>query len=475
MRDLLKNVKKTIERFSMLEKGDHVLAAVSGGPDSVALLRVLLLLIPEYRICLTVAHLNHGLRGAESDRDESFVREMSEEMGVGFISTRVDILAIKEGKGRSLEELGREERYRFFEEAALACGAGKIATGHHSDDQAETVMLNLIRGSGLGGLSGIPPMRDRRIIRPLLFVTKKDIHAFLHQECLPYREDSTNVTPLFIRNRIRQGLLPELSLQYNPRIVAGLCKTAEILRRDEDYLQSVIRQILLNWGVETCCPEKIIPLDQLMELHESLRARIIKYLLGSLATPDTKIGYRHIESILNLCLYPSPQSVALNLPGRILVERHANSLRFKRFSAGVGRPGNCKRKGKPIEYAYPVVIPGAIHLPHMSKTICFEFLLHPDWPLTKYHPQYDYLDYDKTIPPLILRNHKQGDRITPLGMTGTKKLHDYFIDKKIPVSQRPDIPILVDSRSVIWVAGHMISEHVKVTSQSTKVLKAEMV
>ncbi|MBE0556578.1 MAG: tRNA lysidine(34) synthetase TilS, partial [Proteobacteria bacterium] len=179
---MLKTVRKTIERASMLTCGDHLLVAVSGGPDSVALLRALTLLSSEYQLRLTTAHLNHGLRGIEAREEEDFVRCISHALGITCICKTVDIRLLRIGKGRSLEEIGREERYRFLNEAAEACGARKIATGHHRDDQAETVLINLIRGSGIAGLKGIVPVRDNRIIRPLLDVTRGEVLEFLNRE-----------------------------------------------------------------------------------------------------------------------------------------------------------------------------------------------------------------------------------------------------------------------------------------------------
>jgi tRNA(Ile)-lysidine synthase len=475
MGNILKNVRKTIENFSMLEQGDHVLVAVSGGADSVALLRVLTILSNEYRLRLTIAHLNHGLRGAEADSEEAFVCHFSKEMGIGFISRRVDIRTLQKSKGRSLEEIGRDERYMFLDEAAHSCGAGKIATGHHSDDQAETVILNLIRGSGLDGLKGIPPMRDRRIIRPLLYVSKKDIHTFLQQEGLPYIKDSSNMDPIFLRNSIRHRLLPELASHFNPRIKIGLCKTAEIIRREDDYLKSVIRQILLKWNIVSGHTEMGLPLDEFTDLHEALRARIIKYLLESLTESKTGIGYRHVESVLNLCLSNRQQIVSLDLPGRICVEKYMNVLRIKKRTNRPARQSDRKNQANQPGFSFTVAVPGVVSLPKMGKAIHFDFVKKPDLAKIKYSPQIAYLDYEMISLPLILRNHKPGDRIEPLGMTGTKKLHDYFIDRKIPFSFRDEIPLLVDTKSVIWIAGQTISERVKVSGQTKKVMRAEMV
>ena len=226
----------------MLEPGDRLVVAVSGGPDSVALLRLLSLLTDEYRLGLTAAHLNHGLRKGEADEEEAFVRGLCDGMGIACIGRRIDIRALRATKRGSLEELCREERYRFLAETAEKCGAVKIAVGHHRDDQAETVLLHLLRGCGPEGLRGILPVRGGRIIRPLLEVGRSDILAFLAAEGLPYMTDSSNASPLFLRNRIRNELIPRLAADYNPRLIEGLCQTAGIIRREDDYLRGVVRQ-----------------------------------------------------------------------------------------------------------------------------------------------------------------------------------------------------------------------------------------
>ena len=475
MGNMLKTVRRTIKRFSMLSAGDHVLVAVSGGPDSVALLRILTILAPEYGLRLTIAHLNHGLRGDEADSDETFVRRQAEEMGLPFISRQVDIRALQKGSGRSLEEIGRRERYRFLEEALHSCGADKIATGHHRDDQAETVLLNLIRGSGLEGLKGIPPLRDRRIIRPLLFVSKNDIHEFLLQKGFPFILDSSNEMPCFLRNKIRQQLLPELVSHFNPRMAIGLSRTAEVIRRDDDYLQSVVRGILRKWEVAVSLSEVHLPLAEFMDLHGALRARIIKYLLESYAPLGAAIGYQHVESVLNLCHSDRHGRVSLDLPGGISVEKRTEILLIQKAPTGFRRQSGRKDRGKKAGYSYPIEIPGVIHLSGIGRSIHFDFVNKPDFESIKQSPDIAYLDYERMCPPLQLRNCQPGDRIEPLGMTGKKKLHDYFIDRKIPLPLRAEIPLIVDALSVVWIAGQTVSERVKIDGETKKVLKAEMV
>jgi tRNA(Ile)-lysidine synthase len=330
---MLKRIRKTIADCSLLERGDHLLVAVSGGPDSVALLRAMVLLSSEYDLQLTTAHLNHGLRGVEAKKEEAFVRRLCAGMGIACICKTIDIRMLQKGRGMSLEEIGREERYRYLDETAEICGAGKIATGHHRDDQAETVLINLLRGCGPEGLKGIPPVRDGRIIRPLLHVGRGEILEFLDREGLSYMTDISNLSPLFLRNRIRHELIPELTLRYNPGIVEALSHTAEIIRKEDDYLQTVIRQILSRWGILPGAEEIRLPLAALLLLHEALQGRVIKCLLEAAARPGYGIAYRHIEAVLAFASKPRRRSASLDLPGLIRVEREGELLKIGRVSS----------------------------------------------------------------------------------------------------------------------------------------------
>ena len=342
---MLKKVRKTITDSLLLERGDHLLVAVSGGPDSVALLWTLVLLSLEYELQLTTAHLNHGLRGAEAQAEEAFVHSLCAGMGINCISKTVDIRILQKGRGKSLEEVGREERYRFLDETAQTCGAKKIATGHHRNDQAETVLINLLRGSGLEGLKGIVPVREDRIIRPLLHVGREEILEFLNREGLTYIMDSSNLNPHFLRNRIRHQLIPELTARYNPGIVRGLSQTAEIIRREDDYLQVMVRQILSRWGIVPGEADILLPLKDFIDLHEALQRRVIKCLLGAAALSGNGVGYRHIEAVLALARSSHHRKASLDLPGLIRVEREESVLRIGRVNSRPVRRDKPKRNG----------------------------------------------------------------------------------------------------------------------------------
>ena len=470
---MLNKVRKTIEQHAMLVQGDHLLVAVSGGADSVCLLRILARLAEEFRLRLTVAHLNHGLRGAESEGEEAFVRHLSDEMGIAFISRRVDVDSLRRGKGRSLEEIGREERYRFLDETAKRCVAGKIATGHHRDDQAETLLIHLLRGSGPEGLRGILPIRDGRLIRPLLDVGRTEILEYLRQERVPFMTDSSNLSPLFLRNRIRVGLIPELTANYNPRLVEGLCHTAAIIRGEDDYLQGVVRRIVAGWGIAPDAVEAAVPVAALCGLHEALQGRIVKWLLEAAVPSKNGVGYAHVEAVLALARGMESRYRSLDLPFGILVEREGTLLRIR--STGDRRARGRKRKASQPLFEYRLEIPATVHLTEIGRTIHLDLIGKPTLREMKEEPRKAFMDYERVNPPLILRGAVQGERIDLFGSGGNKKLKEYFIDRKIPRPLRKQIPLLCDSRSVIWIAGERISERVRVTGETKKVLKAEMV
>jgi tRNA(Ile)-lysidine synthase len=342
---VLKKVRKTIADSHLLERGDHLVVAVSGGPDSVALLWALVLLSREYALQLTTAHLNHGLRGEESQREERFVHSLCAGLGIRCIGKTVDICTLQRERRKSLEDVAREERYRFFHETAEACGAKKIATGHQRDDQAETVLINLLRGSGLEGLKGIVPLREGRIIRPLLHVTRTEILKFLDREGLTYFTDSSNTNPRFLRNRIRHQLIPELSARYNPGIVKGLSQTAEIVRREDDYLQTAAGEALRRWGVVPGDAEIVLPLADFIGIHAALQGRVIKRLLDAASPLRNGVGYRHVEAVLALARSPGRRKASLDLPGLVRVAKEGEVLRIGRVNSRPVRRDKHERNG----------------------------------------------------------------------------------------------------------------------------------
>lgn len=467
---MLDKVAKTIKKYNMLRHGDSVVVAVSGGPDSVALLHSLNALKDAFDINLAIAYINHGLRGDESKKEEAFVRSLSVSLSIPLEFKSIDVKALKkEGIKRTLEEIGREERYRFFLDVAKNRNAQRIALGHHFHDQAETVLLNLLRGSGIEGLKGFLPVRDDKIIRPLMECTRKEILTFIGENGLEYIQDSTNNKNIYTRNKIRNQLIPEIQRRFNPGIEKTLNQTAEILRHENDFLAACTYEALMEMHIDFNKDKIEIDRPKFLSFHEAIQRRVIKELLLKYTTARSGIAFVHIESVKNF-IEKEEGHGTLDLPFGIEVVRSAGMILFHvNPRQGRSRPRD--------SFEYPEIeAPSRINIKEVGRQVRIEYLknLVPSEELGK-DANLAYIDYEALVPPLSIRNLRPGDRIQPLGMKGTQKIKSFFIDHKIPKSDRSKIPLLVDQLSVIWIAGMRISERVKITDKTQKIVIAEIV
>lgn len=399
---MLNKLLEFIRRYGLISPGDRVICAVSGGADSVALLFAMYLLRERLDITLEAAHFNHRLRGEESDADEAFVKELCGRYDIPLHLGSGRILPGKKG----LEAAAREARYAF-----LRSLPGKIATAHTADDNAETVLLHLVRGTGLKGLGGISPMNGN-VIRPMLTVTRREVEAFLSEYALPHREDSTNTTDLFLRNRIRRNVMP-LLLQENPSLAENLSDMALGLREDEDYLSRMAGETLP--GVAA-----------LREMHPALRARALERFLkeNGVSEPEK----RHI-ALLEQLVFSDKPSARADLPGGITVARRYDTL----VVLGEAQPLSER------------VLEGSLELPELGlRVVCAEADTIVNTPDT-----FTVVSAGK----IVVRSRLPGDRIRLSG--GTKSLKKLFIDRKIPASERLRIPIIADEAGVlgVWSIG----------------------
>ena len=461
---MINKVKNAIQKHGMLRKGERVIVAISGGPDSIALLKVLAMISEEYDLALVTAHLNHGLR-READDEEQFVRRISREMGIIVESAKADINSLKKGTGRSLEDIGREVRYRFLSEAAGKHNAHAIALGHTLNDQIETVLMNFLRGSGTEGLKGMLPARDSLYIRPLLSISRKEILSFIEFHTLQYVTDASNTENLYLRNRIRHTLMPQLK-KYNPNLGKSLNNMAEIMRLEDDYMKTIAHAIISEWNIVMGRDEIMISVTALRKYHEAVKNRIVKEMLRQLTPNGQGIGYAHIKAVMDLCISDHPSGY-LHLPHSIVVRREYDSLVLSKGK----QSGMC---GKQEEIFYGVAIPGSVHVVELGKTLQFEFVKDHGRIYTGGQNAV-FMDYDGIVAPVIIRTVKPGDRIQPLGMQGTKKIKSYFIDEKVPLNVRKNTLLLLDRESVIWIAGMRLSERVKITDKTRRILKVEIV
>jgi tRNA(Ile)-lysidine synthase len=463
---MLEKVKSAIKKHGMIEKGDRIVVAVSGGPDSMALLACLNVLADEYGIRLCIAHLNHGIRQEHADRDEQFVQQISQSMGIPFQSKKIHIPSLKRKTGKSLEEIGREERYRFLIDVAHQCGAQKIALGHHLQDQTETILMNFLRGSGSEGLKGMLPFRDGLLIRPLLSIKKNKILQYLEEQKTPYIIDKSNENVVYLRNRLRHELLPELKRQYNPNLDETLGRMSEIMRLENDYMEKATIQAVQNLGIKLPSENIEINKTEFMNHHPAMQNRIIKKILQSMTPSGLGIGYPHIKAVMHLAKGSKPGSEAI-LPCNIHVAREYEWIKFTRID----------KKSPPLtdKIFYPVTIPDVIYVQELNVSLSFQFVDRPKSAILLMAHNPVYMDFENISPPLTVRTIRPGDRIQPSGMTGTKKLKSYFIDQKIPKNTRGKILVLADCESVIWISGMRLSERVAVKEKSKKILKVEIV
>ncbi len=333
--DLLSKIEKTARKF--VSSGDSILIGVSGGPDSVALLHILMFLGLKYSLRLGLAHINHCLRGEDSDKDAEFVSDLARQSDIPCYIVKEDVLGYQKMHKLSLEEAGRQVRYEFFEKIRSEHHFDKIALAHHADDNAELVLMYLLRGSGMSGLSGIPPQREGKIIRPLLHIRRSEILNFLDQNNLPYRSDDSNSDIRFLRNKIRHCLIPILQ-EYNPNISEALNRLSVILRSEDEWMQSEIERIF-----DDCVSEmqnnQIVFDVQIFNLHHlAVRRRLVRKAILMLKGNICRIAFGHIESVLQLSENTSSSDKNLHLPDRIRVEKNHNRLTFVREQKSLRDP-----------------------------------------------------------------------------------------------------------------------------------------
>jgi tRNA(Ile)-lysidine synthase len=454
--DFIDKVKGTIRRFGLLTKGHTVLVALSGGPDSVALLHVLVAIKSEFGLKLCAAHLNHKLRGKESDRDEKFAGGLASGLKVRFFSKRIDVRNEAKRRKLSIEEAARELRYQYLEKLARQVKADRIALGHQADDQAETFLMRLIRGAGSAGLSGIPPKRGK-IIRPLIQIRRAEIEEFLEANQFPCRLDSSNYLPDYLRNRIRLSLLPKIEEEFNPKIVETLNRTADILSLQQQYIQDASRGLLESLG-ETGRRSVTLDMSALADIDKCLHREMVRLCVKKLKGDLKQLSFEPVDRALELA-YQRKSGRRVQLVDTIWAEVSGGKLAVYR------------REKK--SYIYPLELPGEVNLKDQGIKIKAEILETESLSdnLVSRHPNVALLDWEKLKEPFCLRNRRRGDRFNPLGMKGTKSVADFLIDAKVPRYIRDEVPILTAGDEIIWVVGYRISERHKVTSKTRKVIR----
>ena len=456
---VIRKVRETISRYRMIDPGDLMIVAVSGGPDSVALLDILHRLKDELEIRLVVAQYNHGLRPEEDESETQFVRGLASSLHLPFETE--ENASLTDNKRASIEEKARIARYGFLENLKRKLGAQKIAVGHHLNDQAETVIMRILRGSGPTGLAGIPPRRSDGIIRPLIEVKREEIEAYLRERKLSYVIDRSNFETRYLRNKIRLELMPTL-LEYQPRLIERLGQTALILSSENQYLERQAEKWVASHGAFESPGEFAVPISPLLNLASPVRNRVVRQLIIKVKKNLRRIELKHLQSVDTLARSKKAQAM-VNLPDGLSVRKTYDRLAF-----GTGA------RQEPGHFYHLLQEPGTLYIEEIDRSIALvEMDNRGDLEMDD-HGGAAYVDAETIRYPLAARNFRQGDRFIPLGMAGHKKVKDFFIDLKIPSELRVRIPILISQNDIVLIVGHRMDERFKVTSGTRKVLKVTM-
>ena len=471
---LIQTVGKTIEAYDMLKSEDSVIIGVSGGPDSVGLLHILIALAPRFSLRLGIAHLNHCLRHVESDNDAKFVASLSKTLDLPCYIQKEDVRKYQVENKLSMEEAARQVRYTFLKNVAKRNGFNKIALGHHREDNAELVLMNLFRGSGPLGLSGIPPVRDNEIIRPLINSQRSEIIDFLKINRFEYTSDASNKDAKYLRNRIRHHLIPQLKTSYNPNIIDTLNRLTSIIRSEEEWIKDEINQLFKKIIVRRQDNHVTLSVSKLKRIHIAQQRRIIRKAIQLSKGNLRRITFSHIDAVRKL--FTSKSGTAnLDLPDRIRVQSEGDLLIINK-EKGVLRDINVKyRLPEKITFNYTIEKPTSIFIKEINTHMAFSEMHYERMPdFHRSGQRVAFVDKHRLRFPLTARNFKAGDRFRPMGMKGTQQVKKYFINKKVPIEERYRCPVLLSQEKIVWLVGHRIDESVKLTPSTRKVLKIEL-
>lgn len=437
---ILNTIRKTISDYGLINRGESVLVALSGGADSVCLTHALCALKNEIGITVSAAHVNHGIRGEEADRDEEFARQFTNSLGIEFYSVKLDIPAKAKENGVSEETAGRNARYAFFDDLCRKYGIDKIATAHNKNDNAETIAMNFIRGSTVRGLGGIPRLRGN-IIRPLLDVSRAEIERYCSENKLEYVTDSTNLSCDYTRNKVRNILIPLIEREFNSSFTETVTKNAVLAAEDSAYIDKTART-----EYDRLVKDGRAEIKELMSLDAAVRRRVVYYMLSEASGTKSGIGAAYVKSALSLAEKQSgasadfPHGVKLrNEYGFLVAEKHAEEK-------------------APFEYTLKI---GKNYIPELLSAITVT----PADKRERDGAVYLSASEDNKI---VIRSRRTGDIFRPSGMTGSKKVKEYFINEKIPRDKRPLVPI-IEINGVIAAVGKRVDRRFLFTDKGIKI------
>jgi tRNA(Ile)-lysidine synthase len=462
---LFDQFRRTIDRYHLLEKGDRLIVGVSAGVDSMVLLHLLNAYREAFHLFLIVAHVNHGFRPEESEKEAELVQKESEQLGLPFEYGQFNVKEFQKLSGFSPQDAARKIRFQFFDDLLKKHHAKKIALGHNADDQVETILLRLIRGSGLQGLRGILPLREGKVIRPLLEVWREEIESFAIEKGIHFRLDSSNLKPDYLRNRIRLALIPSVEREYQPNFKKVLLRTSAILREENDYLERGAEE-----AYQTIVQESKNTLSfkfsEYQSLHQAIQWRIIRKMMETICAQGMVVEEREWSDVrqIHQRLCQPPPSFILELSHGVWIEKRYDIIEL-------GRGG--VRPSPPFEVE--LIFPGRTIIQELGKEIVIEEVNGVQFRDYKGSLTMAFMDYESLQFPLRIRNFRPGDRFHPLGINGTQKLKEFFIDHKVPKFERHKIPLVISGEMIAWIVGYRIDERVKITEKTKRVLKVKLV
>lgn len=451
---MLEKVKRTIEKFQLLSSHERVIVGFSGGIDSVCLLHVLHCLT-EYQLKLWAVYVNYALRPAENLREKELLKEVGERWGIRTREFEVNLPEQLKQKPQSLQLLAREERYRIFKNFLEEIKADKVALAHHRDDQVETILYRIIRGTGLDGLAGMPAVRDRIFIRPFLEVSRQEIREYVTGRQLRWVEDSSNQKLVYRRNKIRHQLIPQLEAEFNPRLKNALLRLGKLAGEQQRFMEEIVagraEEII---AVE---PERIgILLQSFVESHPFLQYHLLKRVFRDIL--PNQLEMVSLDRLREKIVRENYDFKKTQVFKTVTVYRERERIFFEKYLPVLS-------KGE----TFRVDAPGETYLPTLGFSIRIARRTPPgDW--NQIDDNEVYIDYKEILLPLSIRFWLPGDFFWPLGAPGRQKLHDFFINKKIPRRARKKIPLLITAdHQIIWVIGYRLDERFKVKSMESEV------
>ncbi len=478
--DLHKRVRDTIGRHGMIRPGDRVGIGVSGGADSVALLRILAELRAHFGVAIVVLHFHHQLRGAEADEDERFVKSLAGEFHFEFESGRADVAGEAAAQGWNLEDAARRLRYQFFDTVAEARGLNRVAVAHTADDQAETVLSHLLRGTGLAGLAGIYPVAGS-IIRPLIDLRREELREFLRELGQPWREDSTNQDTSRTRARIRHQLIPLLVRDFDPAAVTRLARLAAHAHDDESFWRSLEEQRFhalttreSSAAISLSIADLLAPLRLPIAAeskparnprHHSisttaLTRRLVRRIFAEIRGSREQLTSRHVDAVMDLATR-SQSGARIDLPG-VCVERIFDRLRFTSALTALHPARGGEDALQNGDFSYTVSRPGrtetaSVVVAEIHRRFNLKIV---DWPTAPRDTVVSSgaLDFDLVKWPLVLRAWRPGDSYRPHGSRHVRKLKRLLLQSRVPRSERASWPVLTSEGKVIWASGYPVAD-----------------